>query len=83
MSNAKDCPCGGIDCSALPGGPMYDCPYQKVVDLTARRPTLLARRDKCPKCRGELDTGWECNDCGFDAYELVHGHAFTPDPPLS
>lgn len=23
--------------------------------------------DKCPKCGGELDTGWECNDCGYDA----------------
>lgn len=24
-------------------------------------------RDICPECGGELDTGWECNDCGFDA----------------
>lgn len=24
-------------------------------------------QDKCPECGGELDTGWECNDCGFDA----------------
>lgn len=23
--------------------------------------------DKCPECGGELDTGWECNKCGFDA----------------
>lgn len=23
--------------------------------------------DECPECGGELDTGWECNDCGFDA----------------
>lgn len=23
--------------------------------------------DRCPECGGELDTGWECNDCGFDA----------------
>ena len=21
----------------------------------------------CPECGGELDTGWECNSCGFDA----------------
>jgi len=21
----------------------------------------------CPKCGGELDTGRECNDCGYDA----------------
>ena len=26
-----------------------------------------ARRDVCPECGGELDTGWECLDCGFDA----------------
>ena len=25
--------------------------------------------DLCPvvDCEGQLDTGWECNDCGFDA----------------
>jgi hypothetical protein len=23
--------------------------------------------DLCPVCPGELDTGWECNSCGFDA----------------
>lgn len=23
--------------------------------------------DQCPVCPGELDTGWECNSCGFDA----------------
>lgn len=23
--------------------------------------------DVCPECGGELDTGWECNSCGFDA----------------
>ena len=27
--------------------------------------------DTCPECLGELDTGWECNKCGFDAYELT------------
>jgi hypothetical protein len=24
-------------------------------------------RDRCPECGGELDTGCECNECGFDA----------------
>jgi hypothetical protein len=24
---AYDCPCGGWDCSGLPGGPLYGCPY--------------------------------------------------------
>lgn len=28
-------------------------------------------QDLCPKCGGELDTGWECNDCGFDAIGFV------------
>lgn len=27
----------------------------------------LVRNDKCPKCRGALDTGWECLSCGYDA----------------
>ncbi len=30
-------------------------------------------QDKCPKCGGELDTGWECNDCGYDAKWLALG----------
>jgi Zn ribbon nucleic-acid-binding protein len=28
---------------------------------------LLIAEDYCPECGGELDTGWECNSCGFDA----------------
>jgi len=31
----------------------------------------VAREDICPECGGELDTGWECNRCGFDAHPLV------------
>lgn len=31
----------------------------------------MVARDQCPKCRGELDTGWECNDCGFDAQPIA------------
>ena len=27
----------------------------------------LAKENTCPICLGELDTGWECNDCGYDA----------------
>lgn len=27
--------------------------------------------DLCPRCPGELDTGWECNSCGFDA-KAIH-----------
>lgn len=32
----------------------------------------LAKNDTCPQCLGELDTGWECNDCGYDAIELAY-----------
>lgn len=28
---------------------------------------LLIAEETCPECGGELDTGWECNKCGFDA----------------
>jgi hypothetical protein len=34
-----------------------------------------ARRDVCPECGGELDTGWECNDCNYDARD----EAYPPD----
>ncbi len=27
----------------------------------------LIQQDICPECYSELDTGYECNDCGFDA----------------
>lgn len=37
--------------------------------------------DKCPKpdCRGDLDTGWECNACGFDAKWIVDRHEALGD----
>ena len=25
----------------------------------------------CPKCSGDLDTGWECNSCGYDARPFI------------
>ena len=31
-----------------------------------------ARRDVCPECGGNLDTGWECNMCGYDAKPDAH-----------
>lgn len=33
---------------------------------------MLAREDTCPDCGGELDTGWECSACGFDAFDLAY-----------
>jgi ribosomal protein L37AE/L43A len=35
----------------------------------------LARDDICPECGWELDTGWECNECGYDA----QNEAYPPD----
>ena len=29
--------------------------------------SVLVSADRCPNCLGELDTGWECNSCGYDA----------------
>jgi len=40
----------------------------------------LALRDTCPMCFGELDTGWECNNCGYDAKPLVDGEKLIRGP---
>ena len=40
------------------------------VKSNAVRRSLIAE-DICPECGGELDTGWECNDCGFDARDIA------------
>ena len=34
-------------------------------DLEAHREVNMLNR--CPKCGGDLDTGWECTACGYDA----------------
>lgn len=31
----------------------------------------LVSDNACPKCLGELDEGWECNECGYDAKPLA------------
>lgn len=31
-----------------------------------------ARNDTCPECGWELDTGWECNECGYDARDEAY-----------
>ena len=31
------------------------------------RRELLIHHGFCPECSGELDTGFECNRCGYDA----------------
>lgn len=32
---------------------------------------VLTHDDVCPMCLGELDPGWECTQCGFDALYLM------------
>jgi hypothetical protein len=27
--------------------------------------------DRCAKCSGELDVGYECNECGFDNFDIA------------
>lgn len=34
-------------------------------------PLARARRDQCPVCPGNLDTGYECCECGFDALPII------------
>ena len=43
-------------------------PQEKPSERETRREIRehLINQDICPECRGEFDTGWECNDCGFD-----------------
>lgn len=31
------------------------------------RVAIVTDHERCPECGGMLDTGNECNDCGFDA----------------
>lgn len=38
----------------------------------------LVSENYCPECLGELDTGWECNRCGYDARHLVNGLEHEP-----
>lgn len=41
---------------------------------------VLVSEGKCPKCGGELDTGWECNSCDFDARPIALGWPSQEDP---
>jgi len=40
-----------------------------MTDIPIWMKRALAHQDTCPECLGELDTGWECNSCGYDAIE--------------
>jgi hypothetical protein len=59
--------------------PIPRCKWN-IVAYTPERALVEVRRnpddqdwDNCPRCKtGSLDTGFECNACGFDALPLVH-----------
>jgi hypothetical protein len=38
-----------------------------------QRQAAILARGQCPECGGELDTGNECNECGFDAMPELGG----------
>ena len=35
-----------------------------------------ARNNICPECGGALDTGWECNECFYDARDEAYPPTF-------
>ncbi len=39
--------------------------------MSRRFSSELVAEDTCPRCLSELDTGWECDACGFDAMPFV------------
>lgn len=54
-------------------------PQQFPIQSKWKRRHYVNDRDECPQCGGTLDTGWECNSCGFDASaEVVRVMPETP-----
>lgn len=41
----------------------------------------MIKQGKCTECGGELDTGFECNDCNHDALE--EAQQIAPDTPCA
>lgn len=37
---------------------------------------LILPDELCLQCGGELDTGWECNDCGWDGIDWYYPAPF-------
>jgi hypothetical protein len=35
--------------------------------LPDRLVSIIVSADRCPMCLGDLDTAWECKECGYDA----------------
>jgi len=39
-------------------------------NLTKEDLNKIVEKEECPFCGRDLDTGWECTGCDFDAYLL-------------
>lgn len=48
-----------------------DEPPPRKSDWDGRSPEELVKENICPRCLGDLDTGWECNFCGYDAIAIA------------
>jgi hypothetical protein len=49
-----------------------------------KRDLDMILEDICPLCQGELDTGFECNDCGADHEpSLDHLYHYLLNPGLN
>lgn len=56
--------------------------YDRVPAITVRQQREAAiEKDQCPECGGELDTGWECNSCGFDALPELKNSPYWEGKP--
>lgn len=48
--------------------------HKKTPQTSQEHREALILDDYCPECGGELDTGYECIDCGFDAREELNNY---------
>lgn len=40
-------------------------------NLSDHAVSILVSENRCPMCLGELDIGYECNSCGYDAMPWI------------
>lgn len=57
---------------ALPGVIHADGLVEQTRHMLATFEKKCAAVDMCPKCGGNLDTGWECTRCGYDAMPHIN-----------
>jgi len=42
------------------------------IDDPFYRVRIVNEANKCPECAEDLDTGWECSECGYDARSIAY-----------